>query len=105
MVRAGQVSKRRKTNTAAAAIIKTTRAGAIGHENLPDSVSEFDIGASRTGIVGRSVFDVLFNLLGVRARARVRVRGKRKDRRMPPKKYRPPHPMGVKGGCSPQNNF
>ena len=20
-----------------------------------------------------------------------------------PKKYRPPHPMGVKGGCSPQN--
>jgi hypothetical protein len=23
----------------------------------------------------------------------------------PPKKYRPPHPMGVKGGCSPQNNL
>jgi len=22
-----------------------------------------------------------------------------------PKKYRPPHPMGVKGGCSPQNNL
>src|SRR5438034_2419243 len=21
-----------------------------------------------------------------------------------PKNYRPPHPMGVKGGCSPQNN-
>src|SRR4029450_9481083 len=24
---------------------------------------------------------------------------------MPPKKYRPPRPMGVKGGCSPQNNL
>jgi len=23
----------------------------------------------------------------------------------PPKKYRPPRPMGVKGGCSPQNNL
>jgi hypothetical protein len=22
----------------------------------------------------------------------------------PAKNYRPPHPMGVKGGCSPQNN-
>jgi hypothetical protein len=22
-----------------------------------------------------------------------------------PKKYRPPRPMGVKGGCSPQNNL
>jgi hypothetical protein len=21
------------------------------------------------------------------------------------KNYRPPHPMGVKGGCSPQNNL
>jgi len=24
--------------------------------------------------------------------------------RFRPKKYRPPRPMGVKGGCSPQNN-
>jgi hypothetical protein len=22
-----------------------------------------------------------------------------------PKNYRPPHPIGVKGGCSPQNNL
>jgi hypothetical protein len=26
-------------------------------------------------------------------------------RRLSAKKYRPPHPMGVKGGCSPQNNL
>jgi hypothetical protein len=25
--------------------------------------------------------------------------------RLSAKKYRPPHPMGVKGGCSPQNNL
>jgi len=25
--------------------------------------------------------------------------------RFTPKKYRPPRPMGVKGGCSPQNIF
>jgi hypothetical protein len=28
-----------------------------------------------------------------------------RGRFLPPKKYRPPHPMGVKGGCSPQNNL
>ena len=24
---------------------------------------------------------------------------------LPPEKYRPPRPMGAKGGCSPQNNL
>jgi hypothetical protein len=27
-----------------------------------------------------------------------------RGRRSSPKNYRPPHPIGVKGGCSPQNN-
>src|SRR2546423_520403 len=63
------------------------RANCHGHAPPPNAtrpeLSDFDIGPSRTGIgwtlgVGRFLLN--------------------------PKKYRPPRPMGVKGGCSPQNN-
>src|SRR6266404_56965 len=82
MVRAGHVSNLQKIKTPAAARIKTTSASAIGHEVFPE-LAELSIGPSRTGIVGRSTVSVFFT----------------------PKKYRPPRPMGVKGGCSPQNNL
>src|SRR2546430_1257472 len=78
MVRAGQLSKRQKTNSALAARIKMTSVKATGHEKRPD-VSDFSIGCWTLNI--------------------------ERFLRFSPKKYRPPRPMGVKGGCSPQNNL
>src|SRR5207249_2226387 len=68
-VRAGQLSKRRKTTTTTDATTSAIKAKAIGHENRASPADFFFI--------------------------RLRVTAK---------KYRPPRPMGVKGGCSPQNN-
>src|SRR6266567_8555293 len=78
MVRAGHVSKRQKTKTVAPARINTTNVNATGQENRPD-VSDLSIGYSTFGVGCCLQFN--------------------------PKKYRPPRPMGVKGGCSPQNNL
>src|SRR5438132_3863086 len=78
MVRAGHVSKRQKMKMPAAAAINTTNVNATGQENLPD-VSDFNIGCWTLGV--------------------------ERFLRLSPKKYRPPRPMGVKGGCSPQNNL
>jgi hypothetical protein len=64
--------------TAALTRINTTSAKAAGHEKRPES-SDLNIGCSAFG-VGCFL-------------------------RFTPKKYRPPRPMGVKGGCSPQNNL
>ena len=64
--------------TTAAVTINTTNVNATGQENRPD-VSDFDIGCWTFG-VGCFL-------------------------QVTPKKYRPPRPMGVKGGCSPQNNL
>src|SRR5438132_11476886 len=75
MVRAGHVSNRRKTKTPAPARISTTTANAAGQENFPEG-ADFNIGCWTLN-VGRFL--------------------------QSPKKYRPPRPMGVKGGCSPQN--
>src|SRR2546423_2533311 len=78
MVRAGQVSKRQKMKMPAAARINMTNVSATGQEERPP-VSEFDIGCWTLGV--------------------------ERFLRLSPKKYRPPRPMGVKGGCSPQNNL
>src|SRR5205807_5041676 len=72
---AGHVSNRRKTKTPAPARISTTSANAAGQENFPEGAG-FNIGCWTLN-VGRFL--------------------------QSPKKYRPPRPMGVKGGCSPQN--
>src|SRR5213593_616680 len=76
MLRAGHVSNRTKMRTTAAVTINTTNVNATGQEKRPD-VSGCNIRCS--------ALDVIFNST--------------------PKKYRPPRPMGVKGGCSPQNNL
>src|SRR2546421_1525679 len=77
MVRAGHVSSRRKTKTPAPARINTTSANAAGQENFPEG-ADFNIGCW-TLSVGRFL--------------------------QSPKKYRPPRPMGVKGGCSPPEHL
>src|SRR5713226_2091152 len=81
MVRAGHVSNRTKMRTTAAVTINTTNVNATGQEKRPD-VSGCNIGCW--------VFDVRpWALSSIQ----------------PKKKYRPPRPMGVKGGCSPHNNL
>jgi hypothetical protein len=39
------------------------------------------------------------------SKSKIASKSKKKAATFVPKKYRPPHPMGVKGGCSPQNNL
>src|SRR5215510_5061017 len=56
----------------------TAKVNAIGQEKRPDD-SDFNIGCWTFSV--ERFFD------------------------FSPKKYRPPRPMGVKGGCSPQNNL
>src|SRR5215470_10825127 len=38
------------------------------------------------------------------SKSKITSKSKKKAATFVPKKYRPPHPIGVKGGCSPQNN-
>jgi hypothetical protein len=39
------------------------------------------------------------------SKSKIASKSKKKAATFVPKKYRPPHPIGVKGGCSPQNNL
>ena len=71
------------------AAISANNVNAIGQENLPDW-AELDIGRCR------------FDRLKVPSMSRETLGVERLL--LNPKKYRPPRPMGVKGGCSPQNN-
>jgi hypothetical protein len=64
---------------------------AIGHATRY-GFADFDI--------GRSALTVSVQTQSSKSKSRAR----RKGERSVPKNYRPPHPIGVKGGCSPQNN-
>src|SRR3954463_3102557 len=75
--RPGHVSNRQKAKPARMAAMRTTMSKAVGHEILAEAWN-LDI---RAGALNLDVLVVTR------------------------KKYRPPRPMDVKGGCSPQNNL
>src|SRR5689334_20008886 len=91
-VRAGQLSKRQK-------IIRTTNARmtaisvhAIGHATRY-GFADFDIGRSALSVSVQT------------QSSKSEITSKKKPANVQsPKNYRPPRPIGVKGGCSPQNN-
>src|SRR5215468_9974014 len=91
-VRAGQVSKRKKMTRIVAAITSATSVSAIGH-------------AMRYGFAD---FDIRRWALSVSVQtqsSKSKIRSKKKAANVwALKNYRPPHQIGVKGGCSPQNN-
>jgi hypothetical protein len=74
-------------------MISATTVNAIGH-------------ATRRGFADCDIGSAL--RLSVQAQSsKSKITGNRKKKAAnvrPPKSYRPPRPMGVKGGCSPQNN-
>src|SRR3954454_22958721 len=92
-VRAGQLSKRKKTTRMVVAMISATSVNAIGH-------------ATRCGIpnldIGRSALSTLCS--DAIEQEQITSKKKAAANARPQKNYRPPHPIGVKGGCSPQNN-
>jgi hypothetical protein len=73
------------------ATMSATSVNAVGHVTRPE-FGDFNI--------GRWTLDVerFFQAL-------IEQEQEETGGRLSAKKYRPPHPMGVKGGCSPQNNL
>jgi hypothetical protein len=73
------------------ATMSATSVNAVGHVTRPE-FADFNI--------GRWTLDVerFFQAL-------IEQEQEETGGRLSAKKYRPPHPMGVKGGCSPQNNL
>jgi hypothetical protein len=73
------------------ATMSATSVNAVGHVTRPE-FADFNI--------GRWTLDVerFFQAL-------IEQEQEETGGRLSAKEYRPPHPMGVKGGCSPQNNL
>src|SRR6266478_1981510 len=93
-VRAGQVSRRTKITMI---IVATMSVNAIGHVTRPE-FADFNI--RRWTLCVERFFQALIEQEHDHEQEQ-----EERGRRLSPKKYRPPHPMGVKGGCSPQNNL
>src|SRR6266576_2811215 len=91
-VRAGQVSRRTKITMI---IVATMSVNAVGHVTRPE-FADFNIG--RWTLCVERFFQALIEQEHDHEQ-------EERGRRLSAKKYRPPHPMGVKGGCSPQNNL
>src|SRR5262245_20680856 len=90
-VRAGKVSKRKKMIRIVAPIMSASSVSAIGHA-MRYRFADFDIKGWP---------------LSVSVHAIEQEQGDEQEEsreRLGLKNYRPPHPIGVKGGCSPQNN-
>ena len=66
-----------------AAMMSASNVKAIGHESRPET-ADFDIECEARMMNGERTFFLSSFVI---------------------KKYRPPRPMDVKGGCSPQNNL
>ena len=73
-------------------MISATTANAIGHATRY-GFADFDIGRSTFGV----------SVLTQSSKSKITSK-KKAANVLAPKNYRPPHPIGVKGGCSPQNN-
>src|SRR6266446_3556922 len=93
-VRAGQVSRRTKITMI---IVATMSVNAVGHVTRPE-FADFNIG--RWTLCVERFFQALIEQEHDHEQEQ-----EERGRRLSAKKYRPPHPMGVKGGCSPQNNL
>src|SRR5437016_2808023 len=93
-VRVGQVSIRQKMITTTMAIDSATNVKATGHEIRPE-ITDFDI--------GRCTLSVCFTEALIE-HDHEHEQEQEEPADFAPKNYRPPHPIGVKGGCSPQNN-
>src|SRR5262245_11114955 len=92
-VRAGQLSKRKKMIKLVVPIISATIVSAIGHA-MRDPFADFDIGRSTLG-VERFCSD------GIEQEQITTKSKKKAANACALKNYRPPRPIGVKGGCSP----
>jgi hypothetical protein len=78
------------------AMISATSVNAIGHATRY-GFADFNIGRSTLGV------DVSVQTQS--SKSMITSKSKKKAANVcPPKNYRPPRPIGVKGGCSPQNN-
>ena len=95
-VRAGQLSKRKKMTRIVVAMISATNVNAIGHATRC-GFADFDIGRSTFGVERFCSYAI--------EQEQDREQEQEESGNVVPKKYRPPHPIGVKGGCSPQNNL
>jgi hypothetical protein len=85
------------------AISSATSVKATGHEILPE-ITDFDI--ERWAFVLLSLYSSTSTRLRLSAARQVSTsKSNKKEREFRSKNYRPPHPIGVKGGCSPQNNL
>src|SRR5215831_9151554 len=90
-VRAGQVSKRKKMIRIVAPITSATSVSAIGHA-IRYWFADFDIKGWPLSVSVDAIEQEQDH-----EQEESRERGG-------PKNYRPPRPIGMKGGCSPQNN-
>jgi hypothetical protein len=78
------------------AMISAKSANAIGHATRY-GFADFDI--------GRWTFGVELSVQMQPSKSKITSKSKKKAANVwAPKNYRPPRPIGVKGGCSPQNN-
>jgi len=89
--------ERKKMITVVMATIRATAVNAIGHETRRD-FAEFDIGYLTLSVER-------FFLKRQSSKSMIAGKSKKKQANFClQKNYRPPRPIGVKGGCSPQNN-
>ena len=93
-VRAGQLSKRKKMIKIVIAMVSAKSVNAIGHATRY-GLADFDMGRSTLSV----------SVQTQSSKSKITSKSKKKAATFVPKKYRPPHPIGVKGGCSPQNNL
>ena len=91
-VRAGQVSKRKKMIRIVAPIMSAISVSAIGHA-MRHRLADFDIRGWALSVSVQT------------QSSKSKITSKKKAANVwALKNYRPPRPIGMKGGCSPQNN-